>query len=195
MCSIDSPVEKEGAVGCLLPLNELQRLLRRRTTVIPIRDHPAPWPGAHPALSSLPETTPIPSPEPTQPRHPVQDHPSWAQSPCSTGGRHLQIDLGEVGFSSLQVNWKFFIKSENGTDPDRDQPSVQGSPIPDLLEEVRAWKVPNPGRSQILGYQVRAGLRLHPCLADRQDWERKGWVPGVVEGAGPLSGVQGGGAG
>ena len=43
------------------------------------------------------------------------------------------------------LNWKFFIKSENSTDPNKDQPSLQGSPLPYLLEEVRAWKVPGPG--------------------------------------------------
>ena len=94
MCSVDSPVEKEGAVGCLLPLNELQCLLRRRMTVIPTRDHPTPWPGAHPAPSSPPETTPLPSPEPTQPCRPAQDHTlpgpeparHWQPSPADRSG-------------------------------------------------------------------------------------------------------------
>lgn len=184
-------------------------------TVIPTGDHPTPWPGAHPAPSSLPETTLLPGPEPTQPQypHPRPSHsparsppspvvlpkttPSRAQSLCGTGSRHLQIDLGEVRFSGLQVNWKFFIKSENSTDPNKDQPSLQGSPLPYLLDKspFLSWRKSEPGRSQVLGDQVGVGLRLCPCPADRQDWERKGWVPGAVEGTGPFSGVQGSGAG
>ena len=36
MCGVNGPVEKEGVLSCLLPLNEIQSFLRRTTHHVPL---------------------------------------------------------------------------------------------------------------------------------------------------------------